>query len=602
VTSACGKATCILRRERARATGRERIPWALLGHTLAVLLRHRRSLAVAVVSTAATSLLWFVWPYMIQHLTDAAVAGEMQRFLPLIGVSLAAVLLEACATYAKGVSVAALSALSVRDLRNRLTAHIQRLPMMVLASYHSGDLVSRLNNDLEQAAALFRRVPDYVHRPLWLVGGLAFMVWISPKLTLAVCAFMPVSVVIFERFVRPMQKHSGDKMKALAAANASFQDALRGAAIIRAFGLQRILGDRYRDRAKDVERHDLTNQIRNILSFIPFLALRYIPQLIVPIYGGLLAFRGEISVGDLLAVNWLIWTIFEPLEALLAWIREVREAAPALERMADILEAPVERTGGDPVVRTTGDPIVFDGVRFSYGGNGRVLDGTSFRVGFGRSVALVGSSGCGKTTILKMLCGFIEADEGEVRVFGQSLARADLGSLRDHIALLEQDPFLFPGTIAENIAHGHPDATRDEIVAAARAAHADDFISSFEDGYETDVGELGSHLSVGQKQRICLARTILKRAPILLLDEPTAALDSESETVILEALDRLMAERTTVLVSHRISTLRGVDEILLLDGGRIRASGTHGELMAEEPLYRQLAERQVLQEASGGLT
>jgi ABC-type multidrug transport system fused ATPase/permease subunit len=589
-----------LRIQRQKGEKPVPIPWGLLRRTLRLLTEHRATLVVAVLTTAATAILWFAWPFMFRELTDAAIAGQTERFLPLIAISFAAVLLESASKFAKGLSAAKLAAFAIRDMRTRLTSHIQRLPMLRLEAYHSGDLVSRLNNDLDQTAALFRRAPDYVYYPLHLVIGLAFMIWISPILTLVVCASMPISVFIFERFVRPMQKHSGERMKALAAVNASLTDAIRGGAIVRAFGLRRILGERFRAQAEDVERHDFRNQARNILSFLPFLALRYIPQLLVPIYGGLLAFRGAISVGDLLAVNLLIWTIFEPLEAFLAWIREVRQAAPALERTYELLDAPPEREGGTQIGPSAGDPIVFDRVAFSYNGNGRVLDGTTFRVEDGESVALVGPSGCGKTTMLRALCGFVEPDEGEVRLFGTALGEADLRSARASISWMAQDPFLFPISIEENIAYGRPDATHEEIVAAARTAHAHAFISSLDEGYATNAGELGGRLSVGQRQRICLARTILKDAPILLLDEPTAALDTESETVILDALERWMRTKTTLLVSHRISTLRGVDRILLVNEGRIEASGGHDELMARAPLYRQLAERQVLRDGNGG--
>lgn len=578
----------------------EPIPWSLLLRALSMLFRHRTILVVAALSTASTAILWFAWPYMFRALTDAAIAGEMGSFLPLILASFAAVLLEALSQYVRGISVAKLSAYAVRDMRDRLTAHIQHLPMLTLEAYHSGDLVSRFNNDLDQTAALYRRAPDYVYFPLQLLIGLAFMIWISPILTLVVCASMPISVFVFERFVRPMQKHSGDKMKALAAANASLTDAIRGASVVRAFGLQRILGRRFHRQIDDAERHDLRSQVRNILSFIPFLSLRYIPQLLVPIYGGLLAFRGEISVGDLLAVNWLIWTIFEPLETFLAWIREVRQAAPALKRTYELLDAPAERSEGQRIVPAAGDPIVFDDVTFSYNGNGRVLDGMSFEVRASESVALVGPSGCGKTTLLKAVCGFVEAEMGEIRLFGLPLGESNPASARAHISWMTQDPFLFPISIEENIAQGRPGSTHAEVVAAARAAFADGFIADLEDGYATNAGELGSRLSVGQKQRICLARAILKDAPILLLDEPTASLDAESETAILDALERLMCQKTTILVSHRISTLRNADRILLLDEGCIRVSGTHDELMVESSAYRQLAERQVLKNGNGG--
>jgi len=571
----------------------EAIPWTLLGRALSFLLRYRRTLAVAIVSTTGTAILWFAWPYFFRGLTDAAVAGNMQTFWHLLVAALGAMLLDSGAQYVRGVTVSSLGASAIRDMRNCITAHIQRLPMLRLQVYHSGDLLSRLNNDLDQTTKLFQQAPNYVYSPVQLIGGLAFMLWISPKLTLVICASMPVSVVLFERVIRPMQRHSGEKMKSLAAVNASLQDAIRGAPIVRAFGLQGVLGRRFDRQVKDVERHDMRNQIRAILSFIPFLTLRYIPQLLVPIYGGLLAFRGEISVGDLLAANYLIWTVFRPLEAFLEWVRETREAAPALHRTFEILDTTPERAGGNPVVlNPTVDPIVVDRVAFSYADGPRVLDGATFHVAAGRSVALVGSSGCGKTTILRALCGFVDPEDGEIRLYGQPLARADLASAREHVSLMAQDPFLFPTSIRTNIAFGHPDATEDDIVAAATAAHAHEFICSLPDGYETNAGELGHRLSVGQKQRVCLARTILRSAPILLLDEPTAALDSQSEAIVLEAFERLMHGKTTILVSHRLSTLRNVDEIFLLDGGRIACHGTHEELIAGNSLYRAFAMRQ----------
>lgn len=573
------------------------IPWKLVRRTLALLGAHRAHLIRAILSTTAVAVVWFAWPTFLRLLTDTAVAGEFDQFAWMMAASFAFALLEMGATYMKSLSVPTISSLAIRDIRNRMTQHIQTLPMSTLERYHSGDLVSRLNNDLDQTTSLFRRVPDYIHQPLQLIGGLLLMILISPKLTLVVCGSMPISVLIFERVVRPMQKHSGKKMEALAEANISLQDAIRGASIVRAFNLQTILGSRFRKQVEEVERHDMKNRVRSILTFIPFLTLRYIPQLLVPIYGGLLAFRGEITVGGLLAVNLLIWPVFLPLESFLAWIREMREAAPALIRTYEILDSPAERSGGKKVIPLhSQDPLVLDSVSFSYNGNGRVLDDLTFTIEQGKTIALVGSSGCGKTTILKLLCGWIDPDDGDVRILGESLHSVDLTSLREHISWMAQDPFLFPTSIWKNIAYGRADATQDEIMAAAQAANAHEFISALPDGYDTQAGELGSRLSGGQKQRICLARMILKDAPILLLDEPTAALDTQSEAEVLDALSHLMEDKTVVIISHRLSSLRNVDEILVIDNGSLRARGTHNQLIAQDSLYRQFVERQAIRD------
>lgn len=578
----------------------EPIPWKLVHRTLAFLGTHRGHLVRAIISTTAVAIVWFAGPYFLRQLTDTAVAGRFNVFAWMVAGSFVFALLEMGASYMKRISVATISSLAIRDMRNLMTQHIQSLPMTRLQTYHSGDLVSRLNNDLDQTTSLFQRVPDYIHQPLQFIGGLLFMTLISPKLTLVVCGTMPISVLLFERFVRPMQKHSGKKMEALAEVNTSLQEAIRGAPIVRAFNLQGILGSRFRKKVENVEHHDMKNRVRNILAFIPFLALRYIPQLLVPIYGGLLAFRGEITVGGLLAVNWLIWPVFLPLESFLAWIREMREAASALKRSYEILDSPPERTGGQPIVSTVGiDPIVVDAVSFSYDGGGCVLDDLTFRIEQGKTIALVGSSGCGKTTLLKILCGWIEPDRGDARFFGVSLRSADLESLRNQISWMSQDPFLFPTTIGKNISYGRASATQSEIIAAAQAANAHGFISALPKGYDTPAGELGSRLSGGQKQRICLARMILKDAPILLLDEPTAALDTQAEAEVLGTLHRLMEDKTAVMISHRLSSLRGVDEILVIDHGRIRAKGTHHQLVRQDALYQQFIERQAIKEDAG---
>jgi subfamily B ATP-binding cassette protein MsbA/ATP-binding cassette subfamily B protein AbcA/BmrA len=569
-----------------------RIEWRLLGRFLSVLREHRAWIGAAAASTLAVTAVSFAGPYFVRAIADSAIAGDLRRVVVLLLASLGVALFESGAGYAKAVSMATLASLSIRDLRNRLTSHIQALPMTTLERYPSGDLVSRLNSDLDSCETICRRVPDYLHQPLQFLGGLAFMFLLSPKLTLVTCAAMPISVFVFERVVRPMQQHSAKAMESLAATNAAMQDAIRGAPIVRAFNLQRVLSEHFHALASALERHGMANRKKGILAWIPFLMLRYIPQLIVPLYGGYLAFRGEISLGSLLAFDWLIWFVFLPLEALLAWIRELRESSPALARCYEILDAPAERRGGSPVPQVSRDGAVeFDCVTFSYGGAG-VLDELSFHVPSGRTVALVGSSGCGKSTVLRLLCGLYEPQNGVIRVLGQPVSRADLGSLRSRISLVAQDTHLFPISIADNIAMAKPEATRDEIVAAAKAASAHDFVEALPDGYDTLAGELGNRLSGGERQRIGLARAFLKDAPILLLDEPTASLDTESEARVLDAIRRLSQGRTTLVVSHRLSALRDADEILVLADGRVCERGTHESLLEADTLYRRFYEQQ----------
>jgi ABC-type multidrug transport system fused ATPase/permease subunit len=314
---------------------------------------------------------------------------------------------------------------------------------------------------------------------------------------------------------------------------------------------------------------------------------------VIPLYGGYLAFKGEISVGSVVAANVLVWQIFLPVEQFLAFLRQMRETIPAIERLFEILDQPAERVGERAFeVQTEAAPIEFKDVAFGYDDENKILDDLSFQVPQGETVALVGTSGSGKSTVFKLLCGFYEPQEGRIRVCGNDLAHCSPADVRARVSFVAQDTYLFPTTIAENIGYGRPGATRDEIAAAAKVANAHDFIIEQPEGYDTQVGERGAKLSGGQRQRIALARAILKDAPILLLDEPTSALDTQSETLVQEALDRLMEGKSVLVVAHRLSTIRDADRVLVLDRGTIVESGAHEQLMQADTLYKRLYLRQ----------
>jgi subfamily B ATP-binding cassette protein MsbA/ATP-binding cassette subfamily B protein AbcA/BmrA len=317
--------------------------------------------------------------------------------------------------------------------------------------------------------------------------------------------------------------------------------------------------------------------------------LRYIPQLVAPLYGGYLAFTGEITVGSLIASTYLIWMIFLPVENMLEWMRSLREVAPAVERVFEILDQPTEN--GQPArvqPVACAQAITFNAVTFQYNDDANILENLTFSIDRGKVVALVGSSGCGKSTVLKLLCGFYRPQSGQIQINGRDIFQSSIRDARRLVSLVSQETYLFPTTIAENISHGRLGATPDEIVAAAKAANAHDFITAQPEGYESQVGEWGIRLSGGEKQRIALARAILKDAPILLLDEPTSALDTHAEAIVQEALERFMCGRTVLVIAHRLSTIKNVDEIIVLDQGHLQERGTHAELMQSDTLYKRL--------------
>ena len=293
-----------------------------------------------------------------------------------------------------------------------------------------------------------------------------------------------------------------------------------------------------------MRKEGLEIEKRGAISLIVFLMLRYTPQLVVPLYGGYLAYVGEITVGGLLASMYLISAFFIPVEVGLGWVRQLREIAPAVERVFAILDHPIENGVHSQLQPSpAADAITFQAVNFQYGDEVKVLQDFDLRIEKGKMVALVGSSGCGKSTVLKLLCGFYQPQSGIVRIGGNDIFQTSIREMRKQVAYVTQETYLFPTTLAENIAYGRLGASQGEIEAAAKAANAHDFILSLPKGYQTQVGEWGAKLSGGEKQRIALARAILKDAPILLLDEPTSALDLQSEALVQEALDRLAAGR-----------------------------------------------------------
>lgn len=569
--------------------------WHQLKRMLPFAISPFRWLSISIFGAVIAAVLRLAAPYFLLNLTDTALAGELDRFLYFVQLSALALLVNLAFTYINGNSNARYVKFVVRDLRNIFTYHIQRVRLSFTDSYHSGDFVSRLNNDMKAIATLLRRVPDLVYQPLVFVLGFIYMLSLSWKMLLAISILFPVTSILYNNFIKPIQEKTRQQMESLAKANAAAQDAISGIDIVKAYNLQDVLTERYADISKDIEEKALHIKKQSAWLIAIYLLLRYIPQLVIPTYGGYLAFQGEITVGSLLAINSMYWMLILPIEEILAWIKESREAVPAIERMFEVLDQPNEPRVSTFEYSVGADKasVKFEDVTLSYDGGAKILDGLNFELQKGETVALVGSSGSGKSTILKVLCGFYQPQSGTVRLYGYDIFRTDLSKARTLISLVSQDTYLFPTTIGENIGFGTYLPTPAKVQTAAKAANAHDFIMRLPEGYDTQVGEFGSQLSGGQRQRISIARAVLKKAPILLLDEPTSALDTQSEAVVQEALNELMKDRTILVVAHRLSSLKNVDRVFVLDQGDIQESGTPTELMARDSLYKRLYQKQI---------
>jgi ABC-type multidrug transport system fused ATPase/permease subunit len=559
------------------------------------LTTHKLWLGVTAFCAVLGGFMEVVYPFFLMQLTDAATMGERQKFITLTIWAALAMVFRAGMMYLHGQATTRYEAYTIRDLRDSITGHIQHLPVSYTETLHSGDLVSRLNNDVNKIWDLLKRLSEMIQQPITFVLAFAFMLTISWKLLLAACILIPVSGFVQNLVTKPIQQQSKKEMEELARANALTQDTIRGIYIVKAFNLESVLTKKFQNISDNIETAGIEISRRGALSTALFLALRYIPQLVCPLYGGYLAYQGEITVGGLLASMSLIWMVFMPIERFLDWLRVIREASPAVDRVFELLNHPTETITSQCVA--AGDPAIAvstQNVSFQYEENGaKILDVFSLQVQPNQTVGLVGPSGCGKSTVLKILCGFYQPQSGLVHLYGSDLFQSDMAEMRKMVSLVSQNTHLFPASIRENIAYGNAEATFDEIVAAAKAANAHDFIMQLPRGYDSEVGEWGAKLSGGEKQRIAIARAILKDAPILLLDEPTSALDTYSETAIQQALEKLMQGKAVIIVAHRLSTLRSVDKILVLNQGRIIEQGSHDELLQNDTLYQSLYMKQM---------
>ncbi|TFG73578.1 MAG: ABC transporter ATP-binding protein [Anaerolineales bacterium] len=573
--------------------------WQILIKVFSFAKPHWQWLALSLANSVKGVAMQLMTPYLIQIVTDSVVAQQTQDLMRGLILASGAILLDVALTFLGRRAFTRYISYTIRDLRDRVTAHIQQLPMAFLDTFHSGDLTSRLNADVGKISGWLTSAPEMVVQPLLFLGGVIYMLTINWKLLLVSSIFIPAATAIHNRFNKPTEEMARKQAEAEGQVNAALQDAIAGITMVKAFNLQTFLGERFLNLAKAVERQALRLDWRRALGLVVYLAVRYIPQLIVPLYGGWLAYRGELSVGQLIAANMVIWTVFMPVERMLGMLSQVRETVPVAERVFALLDHPTELYGTQAFSAIPAmNPVEFEGVTFGYEADDPILKNMELQLLADQTTAVVGPSGCGKSTLFKLLCGFYKPQNGQVRVWGNDLATTDLAASRSQISLVSQDTYLFPVSIAQNIAYGRPDATEVEIITAAKAANAHDFILEQPKGYETLVGERGARLSGGQRQRIALARAILKDAPILLLDEPTSALDTQSEVIVQEALDRFMVGRTALIVAHRLSTIQNADRILVMDNGQICEEGTHDTVMAEDGLYRRLVQKQVGKEVA----
>ena len=480
----------------------------------------------------------------------------------------------------------------VSDARRLVYEHIQKLSLRFYEDKQTGQLMSRIINDTD----LFERMiahalPDVIVNGITLVGVTVILLSMNVRLTLI--TLLPIPIIIlaligYSKIVRPAFKN---RQQSIGELNAVLNDSLSGIREVKAFAREEDALDKVDDKIKLVLHKNL-RALKLMAIFNPIFDFAGgVGQLLVIYFGARMAVAGTLSIADLVAFFLYLESFYTPVRSLGNAMEAVQESLAGFERVADILTVSPEIASPENphnYAAPISGSISFENVHFHYNAGEDVLTGINLSIPAGSTTALIGPTGVGKTTLVSLIPRFYDVIEGKVSIDGVDVREIDLDHLHQSVSMVLQDVFLFHGTIRENLLFGKPEATEEEMIKAAEIANAAEFIERMPDGYDTLIGERGVKLSGGQKQRLSIARAVLKDSPILILDEATSSVDTETELLIQQALERLIKGRTTIIIAHRLSTVRNADRIVALEGTRIVEAGTHDDLLAENGLYHKL--------------
>ena len=542
---------------------------------------------------AIISLVDLAFPQILRTLTATVFTEEpstiLKALLPIGLCLLIMYVIQSFCVYYVGYQGHMMGAKMERDMRQQLFDHYEKLSFSYYDQNNSGQMMSKLVSDLFDIAEFAHHGPENLFISLIkIVGSFVFLFLINWRLAIPLLILVLIMLVFSMKQNRRMQETFMDNRRKIGDVNSSLQDTLAGIRVVQSFANEDVERRKF-GKSNQAFLHSKDANYSCMGNFMGwnrfFQGMMYLVTLV---FGGLLIARGKMNAGDLAMYALYIGIFVSPIQILVELIEMMQKGFSGFRRFLDVMETEpdiVDAPDAEPLTDVKGE-VSYENVSFHYSDDETlVLDNISFTIPAGRSIALVGPSGSGKTTICSLLPRFYDVTGGRITIDGKEVGKLTLESLRSQIGLVQQDIYLFGGTIKENIAYGKPSASMEEIIEAAKKANIHDFIMSLPEGYDTFVGERGTRLSGGQKQRISIVRVFLKNPPVLILDEATSALDNESERWIQKSLEELSRNRTTITIAHRLSTIRNADEILVVADNGIAERGSHEELLAKNGIY-----------------
>ncbi len=536
-------------------------------------------------------LLQLPMPFLTRYIIDKVILLKSFKILNIIGfVLIGVIFLQSFSSFLENYLLTTFRARVLFDVRYKLYEHVQLLPLKFFHDKGTGYLMARISGDVDTLQGLLADTfIASVRNLLIFITGIACTLYLHKKLALICFSILPLYALILYLFNKKIRNLSGELREKYANMQKELQELLSGITIIKAFCGEKTGLIKFIKRLKELARQDVKLGITSTLFMITSGIISSIAPLVLIWYGCAEIMRGNLTIGSLIAFNSFIRYLFGPTQALMNINLNIQRSLASCQRIFELFDEKPEIKEDKKAIeiKEIKGKVKFKNVCFSYDSE-ITLKNVSFEVNPGEKVALVGHSGAGKSTIVKLLMRFYEPQKGEILIDDVDIRRIKIKSLRDKIAIVTQDVFLFSGSIKENIRFGKPSATDEEIVESAKKSHAHDFIIKLPKGYDTEIGERGVKLSGGERQRIAIARAILKNPKILILDEATSQIDTESEKLIREALLELMKDKTTFIIAHRLSSVINADKIIVIEGGEIIDIGKHEELLKRCNVYKNL--------------